>query len=89
MSYLEECINLTGAVIDGDYREFTSFSNDSEAYFTEDGIIFDNAKDGHPTFNLEMEDIVDLELLGTLLGLDTVENYIERFRNETSYFGRT
>jgi len=82
--YEEECQAITGAVIDGDYRDYSN----GGGFFTIDGCIIDGGNQ-HPYFELEPNELIRLELGGFLDIERTVEEYIMYLSGSNPEFSNT
>ena len=82
-------IKVTGAVIDGEYRCYTLPECDLRGVFTYEGQLYDQNRHGHPTFDLEMDEEIQLEFDGHLEPKRTVEEYIIILSRETNEFVST
>ncbi|MDY0144007.1 MAG: hypothetical protein RBR97_19165 [Bacteroidales bacterium] len=81
--YLDECIAITGAVIDGDYKDYSN----GGGYFTPDGEIIDNGNQ-HPYFELAPDEIIQLEFSGVLESQKTVNEWIVYLQASTPFFNQ-
>lgn len=82
-NYLAEvAIKISGAVIDGDYRDF----GEKGGYFTSEGEIHD-VGDSHPDFQLCLDDKIQIEIGGSLDYERTAEEYITKYSYEVPFFG--
>ena len=80
--YYSSCIRCTGAVIDDDYRTYGNY-----CYFSSEGELIDPNNQYHPDFQFSLDEVIELEMEGSLGPKQTCKEYITQFTAEAAYFG--